>query len=70
MQDTSFVVERYGRLPEMDRSFDIAYWQRQGPEAIFEAAWELVVEAYSRHPGGENELQLQRTIESFQRRRR
>jgi len=24
-------MERYGRLPDMDRSFDIAYWQRLGP---------------------------------------
>ena len=25
-----------------DRSFDIAFWQEQGDEAIFSAAWELV----------------------------
>src|SRR5437588_12421962 len=25
-----------------DRSFDIAFWQEQGDEAIFAAAWELV----------------------------
>src|ERR1039458_1493611 len=30
-----FVMERYGRMAEMDRSFDIAYWQRLGPAAIF-----------------------------------
>jgi len=29
-----------GRFP--DRSFDIEYWQQQGDEAIFAAAWELV----------------------------
>ena len=29
-----------GRFP--DRSFDIAFWQKQGDEAIFAAAWELV----------------------------
>jgi len=26
-----------GRFP--DRSFDIAFWQEQGDEAIFAAAW-------------------------------
>lgn len=41
----SFVMERHGRLADMDRSFDIAYWQRLGPAAIFEAAWQLVVDA-------------------------
>jgi hypothetical protein len=25
-----------------DRSFDIEFWQEQGDEAIFAAAWELV----------------------------
>ena len=25
-----------------DRSFDIEFWQEQGDEAIFSAAWELV----------------------------
>ena len=71
MQKTppSFVVERYGRLAEIGRSFDVAYWQRLGPAAIFEAAWELVVQAHSQRPGGEDELRLRRTVESFQRER-
>jgi hypothetical protein len=25
-----------------DRSFDIEFWQKQGDEAIFAAAWEMV----------------------------
>ena len=29
-----------GRFP--DRAFDIEFWQEQGDEAIFDAAWELV----------------------------
>ena len=37
----AFTMERYGRLPDMDRSFDIEYWQRLGPAAIFEAAWRM-----------------------------
>jgi hypothetical protein len=62
-----FVMERYGRLKDMDRSFDIAYWQKLGPEAIFEAAWQMVVDVYSRRPGGSDELRLRRTVENFQR---
>ncbi len=65
-----FVMERYGRLPEMDRSFDIAYWQRLGPAAILEAAWQMVVDVHSRHPGGDDELRVRRTVEAFQRQRR
>ena len=65
-----FVMERYGRLREMDRSFDIEYWQRLGPAAIMEAAWQMVVDVHSRRPGGADELRLQRSVESFQRRGR
>jgi hypothetical protein len=64
---SDFVMERFGRLQDTDRSFDITYWQRQGDAAIFQAAWELV-EFYHRSQGMEpDELRLQRSIESFQR---
>jgi hypothetical protein len=53
-------MERYGRLADMDRSFDIAYWQRLGPHAIFEAAWQMVVDVHSRRPGGSDELRLRK----------
>jgi hypothetical protein len=60
-------MERFGRLKNMDRSFDIAYWQKLGAEAIFEEAWHMVVEAHLRKGGSLDELRLQRTVESFQR---
>ena len=62
-----FVMERFGKIKEMDRSFDIEFWQRQGDAAIFRAAWEMV-EMYHRDRGLDpNELRLQRTVEHFQR---
>jgi hypothetical protein len=66
-QQAGFVAERYGKLAEMDRSFDIAYWQRLGPAAIFEAAWQLVVQAHSRTIQDPDELRLRRSVETFQR---
>ena len=60
-------MERFGRIQEMDRSFDIDYWQRLGPEAIFAAAWQMVVEAHSRDPNRAAELRLQRTVEHIQK---
>jgi hypothetical protein len=66
----AFVMERYDRLADLDRSFDIAYWQRLGPAAIFEAAWQMAVHAHSRRAGGPDELRLRRTVESFRRQRR
>lgn len=64
---SDLVMERFGKLQEMDRSFDIEFWQRQGDAAIFRAAWEMV-ELYHRDRGLDpNELRLQRTVENFQR---
>lgn len=59
---------RFGKnIAEMDKSFDIEYWQRQGDAAIFQAAWEMV-EFYLRDRKI-NESRLQRTVENFQRTR-
>src|ERR1022692_3694446 len=66
----AFVMERYGRISGMDRSFDIEYWQRLGVDAIFEAAWQMAVDARGRGAGGSDELRLRRTVEHFQRKQR
>ncbi len=51
-----------------DRDFDIAFWQEQGDEAIFRAAWEMVLLSeelnYGRQPT------LQRTVTTLERGRR
>jgi hypothetical protein len=60
-------MERHGRMSELDRKFDIEYWQRLGPAAIFEAAWQMVVDAHSRELGNLDALRLRRTVEHFQR---
>ena len=52
-----------GEFP--DRAFDIEFWQEQGDEAIFRAAWEMVELAeearYGRKPA------LQRSATSLKR---
>ncbi len=59
---------RHGKnIKDMDRSFDIEFWQRQGDAAIFNAAWELT-EFYLRSKGI-NESRLQRNLVHFQRTR-
>lgn len=56
---------RFGKnIAEMDKTFDIEYWQSQGDAAIFQAAWEMV-EFYLRDRKI-NESRLQRTVENFQ----
>ena len=48
-----------------DRSFDIEFWQEQGDEAIFAAAWELV-ELTEEIKNG-RKPRLQRTATSLKR---
>lgn len=63
-------VERYGPISKMDRSFDIAYWQRLGPAAILTEAWRMVVEAHAQKGRDPSELRLRRTVEAFGKIRR
>lgn len=48
-----------------DRSFDIEFWQEQGDEAIFAAAWELVELAEEVSHG--RKPTLQRTVTTLKR---
>lgn len=64
------IVERRGKIEDLDRSFDLKYWQAQTPTARFEATWELIVHA-SRVKGQDvRQLRLHRSVESFQRQQR
>ncbi len=52
-----------GEFPERD--FDIEFWQEQGDEAIFQAAWEMVELAEKVKHG--RTLRLQRTVTTLKR---
>lgn len=69
MQRTEF-VERKGKIGELDRSFDLHFWQAQPPAMRFNAAWELVIH-YARVKGLDvRQLRLHRSVETFQRQQR
>ena len=61
------VMARLTRLAEADRSFDIEFWQRLGDDAIFAAAWEMVVFAHKFKGRNASELTFQRTLKKTQR---
>lgn len=63
-------TERTGRIEELARSFDLAFWQAQPPTARFEAAWELIIHAYRVKGQDVRQLRLQRSVENFQRQER
>jgi hypothetical protein len=58
---------RFGKISEMDKSFDIKYWQKQTSSERFSAIAEMVESYHLRKGGEKDELRLQRTVEHFQR---
>ena len=62
----SIVTIRKGILGQEDEKLlDYQYWDEQGDEAKFNAAWELVVQAYEIMGRDPNELRFQRSIEKL-----
>lgn len=67
MEPERVVMARKVPLKEADRSFGLAFWQAQG-SARFRAAWELVEHYHRRKGGNSDELRLQRTVRTLERR--
>lgn len=53
-----------------ERDFDRRFWLDLGPEARFEAAWDMVLEAMTIKGRDDVEQGLQRSVEALQRPRR
>ncbi|OIN95180.1 MAG: hypothetical protein COS37_02350 [Anaerolineae bacterium CG03_land_8_20_14_0_80_58_20] len=60
-------TERKGKLQEMDRSFDLKFWQAQPPKARFDAVWEIIVHAMKVKGRDVRQLRLQRSITHYGR---
>ena len=63
-------MARRGKLEDLDRSFDIQFWQSQPPAVRFQATWELILHATRVKGLDVRELRLQRSVETFQRQQR
>jgi hypothetical protein len=59
--------ERKGKLSELDRSFDLKFWQAQSATARFQVTWELIQHAWKVKGNDVRQLRLQRSIESYQK---
>jgi hypothetical protein len=60
-------IEKYGKLQDMNRSFDIKFWQSQPPKARFDAVWEMIIHAMKVKGQDVRQLRLQRSVTNFQR---
>ncbi len=61
------IKEKYQRITDDSRSFDIRFWQSQGDLAIFEAVTEMLNDYLLIRGKNANESGLQRTIENFRK---
>jgi hypothetical protein len=59
------IEESYGRIGENERRFDIDFWQKQGDQAIFEAALDMIMDYLLIRYGHADKPRLQRTVEHF-----
>jgi len=61
------IQEKYQRIADNRRSFDIHFWQSLGDRAIFEAVTEMLHDYFLIRGKNADEFRLQRTIESFRK---
>lgn len=61
------IMERKGKIEDLDRSFDLQFWQAQSDTARFAAAWELVLMAERMKGHDVSQLRLQKSVETFGR---
>ncbi|MBS3920648.1 MAG: hypothetical protein KG012_17375 [Deltaproteobacteria bacterium] len=61
------IEEKYMRIMDDRRSFDVHFWQSQGDRAIFEAVLEALRDYFLVRGKDADEFRLQRTVESFQK---
>lgn len=63
-----FDFARFGKIGVDDQEEDdYSYWDNLGSEMRFQAAWELVIDAYKIKGLDQDELRFQRTIGNFGR---
>ena len=58
----------YGRLEDAEQYPDVSYWQSQPDEVVFDAAWQMVVDAHEMKGEDLRESRLQRTVGGLYRR--
>lgn len=69
MKTRNITYTRLGKIGEDDdRLQDYEYWDSLGDEVRFEAAWDLVVQAWEIQGREAHELRFQRTVGNIYRR--
>jgi hypothetical protein len=64
-KDMRDIKESYGRIGDNEDRFDVEFWQRQGDQAIFNAALDMIMDYLLVRNRHVDKPRLQRTVESF-----
>jgi hypothetical protein len=67
MAEKRKIEEKYQRLEDADRSFDIRFWQEKGDIAIFKAMEDMINDYLKLRGKDAHESRIQRTVEAFRR---
>jgi hypothetical protein len=67
MKTKRIITAKLTRMKDNDRSFDREFWQQAGTEAIFTAAWQMVIDAEILKGRDATQLRLQRSVETVKR---
>ncbi len=62
MEKPKLIMAKLGRIDEMNRDFDLEFWQRQSPAARMAAVWDMTVFHHKLKRRNPNELRLDRTV--------
>ena len=52
----------YGRLEDAEKYPDVKYWRSQPDEIVFDAVWQMVVDAHAMKGEDLSESRLQRSV--------
>ena len=69
MNEKKIIKSRLVPLCQMDRSFDLEFWDKVGVQGRFEATWQMALEAYAIRGENVRESRLQRSVQNIRRRK-
>ena len=67
MESKRKMTARLIQMKDDDLSFDIDFWQQAGVDAIFAAAWQMVLDMLTIRGEDASQFRLQRNIENIER---
>ena len=69
MSAKKVIMSKLVLLNNMDRSFDLEFWDKVGVQGRFQALWQMVLEAEAIKGKNAEQSRLQRSVQNIKRRK-